>query len=166
MRIEANLSMESTFADKDERNEWFDTHLMKDKEDKKDYDLRRVPTITCELKYAPFVAKNLFLAFSNKPLTRFMTKGTNLQFVPESGVMAAYDKSNNKRSFPAFLTGTTKVQTTNQLKVMIAGFIPSNFHCLLTEKEDSPFYISPFTLASEMPRSKKDDKPAFHQLGK
>eukprot|EP00957_Ditylum_brightwellii_P055743 4223654-Ditylum_brightwellii.AAC.1 len=54
-------------------------HSLKDKEDKKDYDLRRVPTITCELKYAPFVAKNLFLAFSNNPPARFMTKGTNLR---------------------------------------------------------------------------------------
>eukprot|EP00957_Ditylum_brightwellii_P002333 179398-Ditylum_brightwellii.AAC.1 len=70
--------------------------------------------------------------------------------------MAAYDESNNKRAFPAFLTGTAKVQTTISSKIMIAGFIPSNFHCPLMEKEDSPFYISPFTMASEMPRSSKD----------
>eukprot|EP00957_Ditylum_brightwellii_P194406 14805677-Ditylum_brightwellii.AAC.1 len=112
MRIEANLSMESTFADKDERKKWFDTHSLKDKEDKKDYDQRRVPTITCEIKYAPFVAKNLFLAFSNNPPFRFMTKGTNLRFVPEPRVMAAYDESDNKRALSAFLTGTAKVQTT------------------------------------------------------
>eukprot|EP00957_Ditylum_brightwellii_P157401 11979962-Ditylum_brightwellii.AAC.1 len=49
---------------------------------------------------------------------------------------------------------------------MIAGFIQSNFHCPLTEKEDSPFYTLPFTMASEMPRSSKYGKPAFHQLGK
>eukprot|EP00957_Ditylum_brightwellii_P132343 10091908-Ditylum_brightwellii.AAC.1 len=95
-----------------------------------------------------------------------MTKGTNLRFVPEPGVMAAYDESDNKRAFSAFLSGTAKVQTTISSKVTIARFIPSNFHCLLAEKADSPFYISPFTLASEMPRSNKDDKPAFHQLGK
>eukprot|EP00957_Ditylum_brightwellii_P045715 3468386-Ditylum_brightwellii.AAC.1 len=70
--------------------------------------------------------------------------------------MAAYDESDNKRALPAFLTGTTKVQTTISSKVMISGFIPSNFHRLLTEKEDSSFYISPFTMASEMPRSSKD----------
>eukprot|EP00957_Ditylum_brightwellii_P172781 13153621-Ditylum_brightwellii.AAC.1 len=111
MRIKANLSMESTFADKDKRNKWFDMHSLKGKEDKKDYDLKRVPTITCEIKYAPFIAKNLFLAFSNNPHSRFMTKGTNLQFVPEPGVMVAYDESGNKRALPAFLTETSKVQT-------------------------------------------------------
>eukprot|EP00957_Ditylum_brightwellii_P042231 3198306-Ditylum_brightwellii.AAC.1 len=83
-------------------------HSLKDKEDKKDYDLRRVPIITCEIKYAPFVAKNLFLTFSNNLPARFMTKGTNLWFVPEPGVMVAYDDSNNKRALPAFLTGTAK----------------------------------------------------------
>eukprot|EP00957_Ditylum_brightwellii_P131599 10035915-Ditylum_brightwellii.AAC.1 len=95
-----------------------------------------------------------------------MTKGTNLWFVPETGVMAAYDKSDDKRAISAFLTGAAKVQTTISSKVMIAGFIQSHVHCPLTEKDDSPFYISPFTLASEMPRSNKDDTPAFHQLGK
>eukprot|EP00957_Ditylum_brightwellii_P179571 13679139-Ditylum_brightwellii.AAC.1 len=108
MRVKANLSMESTFANKDKINKWFNTRSLKDKEDKKDYHLRRVPTIACELKYAPFVAKNLFLAFSNNPPARFMTKGTNLWSVPETGVMAAYDKSNSKSSLSSFLTGTSK----------------------------------------------------------
>eukprot|EP00957_Ditylum_brightwellii_P149683 11398542-Ditylum_brightwellii.AAC.1 len=95
-----------------------------------------------------------------------MTKGTNLRFVPEPRVMNAYDESDIKRALPAFLTGTAKMQTTISSKVMIPGFIPSNFHFPLTEKEDSPFYISSFTMTSEMPTSSKDGKPAFHQLGK
>eukprot|EP00957_Ditylum_brightwellii_P088776 6761099-Ditylum_brightwellii.AAC.1 len=56
-----------------------------------------------------------------------MAKGTNLRFVPESGVMAAYEESDDKRAFSAFLTGTAKVQTTISSKVAITGFTQAIF---------------------------------------
>eukprot|EP00957_Ditylum_brightwellii_P079274 6028548-Ditylum_brightwellii.AAC.1 len=165
MKIEAAITMESTFASKEEREKWFDTHSLKDPDDKRDYDLYKVPTISCKQKFASFLAKRLFLAFSPNPPARFMTKGTNLRFVPETGVMVLYAE-NRKQSFPAFLTGTDKVQTTPSVKAMLAGFFSSSFFCPLSEDETSPFYISPFTLASQMPRSGKDPLHAFHQIGK
>eukprot|EP00957_Ditylum_brightwellii_P090117 6863120-Ditylum_brightwellii.AAC.1 len=80
--------------------------------------------------------------------------------------MDSYDERYDKHTLFAFLTSTVKVQTTISSKVMIVGFVPSNCFCLLSEKEGSPFYISPFAMASQIPRSKKDALPAFHQIGR
>eukprot|EP00957_Ditylum_brightwellii_P055435 4200513-Ditylum_brightwellii.AAC.1 len=70
--------MEATFSSKEERNKRFDTHFLKDPEDKKDYDLSKAPIISCKHKSASFLAKRLFLTFSPNPPARFMTKGTHL----------------------------------------------------------------------------------------
>eukprot|EP00957_Ditylum_brightwellii_P000763 60459-Ditylum_brightwellii.AAC.1 len=39
MKMEASLTMEATFSSKEERNNWFDHHSLKDPENQKDYDL-------------------------------------------------------------------------------------------------------------------------------
>eukprot|EP00957_Ditylum_brightwellii_P073043 5550762-Ditylum_brightwellii.AAC.1 len=79
MKIKAAITMEATFASKEERGEWFDAHSLKDSDNKRDYALRKVLTISCKHKFASFLAKRLFLAFSPNTPARFMTKGINLR---------------------------------------------------------------------------------------
>eukprot|EP00957_Ditylum_brightwellii_P151985 11573586-Ditylum_brightwellii.AAC.1 len=80
--------MEPTFSTEDERQLWYDNHSTRDPKDKKELDLRKVPTVYCESKFALVLATHLYKAFSSNPPAKYTTKGTNLRFVPTHGVMA------------------------------------------------------------------------------
>eukprot|EP00957_Ditylum_brightwellii_P166212 12653453-Ditylum_brightwellii.AAC.1 len=92
--------MEPTFCNEDERQLWYDKHSTRDLEDRKELDIRKVPTVYCESKFVSVLATHLYKAFSPNPPAKYMTKGAS----------------------------TAKVQTTIPSKVMVAGFEPGCFY--------------------------------------
>eukprot|EP00957_Ditylum_brightwellii_P195730 14912309-Ditylum_brightwellii.AAC.1 len=122
---------------------WYSKHNMKGDGDKEKLNLHKVPTIYCNTKYASVLDLYLSSAFAKFPNPKYMTGQLRRRFVP----------------------APPKLGTLIHSVVSLPGFNLDTFFEPISNNKDSPFFISPYAIATKMPRSGKDINPAFFQFG-